>query len=496
MSPQRHALVAAALVCLVTAGAPIAILTARPSAADEPAPSQPTSTATATQVPTGSISATPSAPPPTTSEPTTEPTPTAPPTAQPTAPPVIAIDDAVLAWGVNDESNNKAFAPGTFNFLSAGAVPDPGKGGQSIVAPGRWRGTTATAWRAQQGTVLLQKQRADGSYGRATFAGLSTSASGAPLTSTAGPFSQHRVVIDAGTGTVDPAAGTARIEWTGTFSVVYYSGFTFFTVTDPTLVVTPESAQLRATVAGYAADRDDPERWAPVPAARVVLADLSELASSGLPPAAGFVTTPDYRGVRHDAPRPGVEQVRSGAAWGAFPASFLAYMDRVGSAAFWYSTGGAADPHKVPAPLAVAYDSGAVAPPEPTEGPQPPAEEPPPPAPSPTTTVLPTPPPAPGQSAPPPPPPAPQDVGPPSRSPLAPPDTAPSIPSQGDPSQAAPGQVTPSQTATIVALTDVASATRTAHRSLDWRWWVGGLMLLLAGSLTSASTRPRRRKAG
>ena len=32
------------------------------------------------------------------------------------------VSDAQLAWGLNDESNNRAFAPGTFNFLAAGAV--------------------------------------------------------------------------------------------------------------------------------------------------------------------------------------------------------------------------------------------------------------------------------------------------------------------------------------------------------------------------------------
>ena len=67
----------------------------------------------------------------------------------------LVVDDAVLTWGLNDESNNKAFAPGTFNFMSAGAVPDPGRGGQSIVAPGVWRGTATRAWRAATSSKRL-----------------------------------------------------------------------------------------------------------------------------------------------------------------------------------------------------------------------------------------------------------------------------------------------------------------------------------------------------
>lgn len=390
------------------------------------------------------------------------------------------VDDAQLAWGLNDESNNRAFAPGTFNFLAAGAVPDPGKGGQRIVAPGVWQGTATTAWRARDGDVTIEKRRPDGGYARATFAGLSTTADGSAIPGTTGPeFSGHRVVLDGGAGTVDPEAGTAVLRWTGAFSVVYYSGFTFFTVTDPVLRVTKDAASLTAVVAGYAADRDDPSTWTPVAGRRVTLADLPR-AAVDLDAEDGFSVQPAYLGVTYPSP----PQVRSGA-WGAFPRSFLDQMDRVGSAAFWYSSGGSADPFKQPKPLTLSWSAQApVAPPSESPAPTTPAEQP-------TTTVNPEPPAAtptptaaPVQPAPPPlpaqPPPAPA-------APSAPPAAA-------DVVTAAPAAAA---TTPVYALDPVAGPSRADvtpdHR---WTWWAGGALLLGAAALTLAPVRRRPRSKG
>ncbi|WP_232680959.1 hypothetical protein [Nocardioides sp. R-C-SC26] len=488
----RHAMAAVAAVAtigLVTL-AVRAVLTGAeaadptdPPAASSSAPSttgasaSPGATQTSSAEPTSSETPTTSPTPTPTSEPTASPTTS--PTVTPAPADAVEVDDAVLTWAINDESNNKAFAPGTFNFLAAGAVPDPGRGGQTIVAPGVWRGTSVRAWRATSGAVTIQKRRPDGRFAAATFAGLSTAVDGAPLTSTSGPFSGHRVRIGGGSGTVDPTSGSARIDWRGTFSLVYYSGFTFLTVTDPSLVVVGGVGQVRATVAGFAADRSNPDRWQPVPARRVVLADLPRLT---LPAAGGITVTPRYLGVSYDAPAD-APQVRTGSTWGAFPASFVNYVDRLGSGAFFYSTGGAADPIKVPSPIAVSYDAADPVEPGPTSGPTPTAA----PTPTPTTPVNPLPPPPPVQPAPP--------VLP---APVVPPLPAPDsgeVPSTGA-TTGVPAAV-PTAPPTVYALTAAStSPSANALGGAAWRWTLGVVLLLAAAGLAAVTTvgarRPRR----
>ncbi len=295
--------------------------------------------------------------------PTSEPSPVDPepssppdPTPAPADDEPFTVEDAQLRWGINDESNNQAFAPGTYNFFSAGEVPDPGRGGQTV-RNGRWTSTDAVAWWARRGTVRVEKLNARGGYDLATFAGLSTQPDGSQLAGpTGGRFSGHQVVLDGGTGQVDPGAGTATIRWSGAFSVLYYSGMTVFTVTDPRLSVTSTSATLRATLSGYSSSMDDLSQWRPVPDRDVVLADLPR-ASLSLKSAGGFSVTPAYLKVTHDAPANGVSQVRSGASWGAFPPTFLQFMNTVGSAAYWYSSGGSADAYKVARPLTISYSA-------------------------------------------------------------------------------------------------------------------------------------------
>lgn len=389
----------------------------------------------------------------------------------------LVVEDAVLTWGLNDESNNKAFAPGTFNFLSAGAVPDPGTGGQSIVAPGVWRGTDTRAWRARRGSVAVEKRGTDGSWAPATFAGLGTAADGSALTSTAGPFSGHRIVLGGGAGTVDPDDGTAMLTWPGSFSVVYYSGFTFFTLADITLSSADGVTQLLATVSGFAADRDDPDTWAAVPPERVVLADLPD---ATLDSPAGFTAQPAYRGVRYTGE--GASQVRSGPDWGAFPASFLTYMDRVGSSSFWYSSGGSADPHKVPQPITISYDATAPVP-EPTP------EATPTPVPQPTTPVNPTPPP-----------PAPTPAPTPAPVPSTAVPASPAAAAQEPAPPVADGPVVsaPPAAAPVVVLAATTSSDQTASpgsvgplSAPTWTWWGGSMLLLGAAALTLLTTRAK-----
>ncbi|MCD4526971.1 hypothetical protein [Nocardioides sp. cx-173] len=448
MRARTHGALAAVLVVLLGLGLAGAVLSAT------------TASASVVRLPAVSAEET---------EPTETPTETPSETATETAEPesgAFTISDAQLRWGINNETNNKAFAPGTFNFLSAGTVPNPGAGGQTITNA-TWRGTGTRAWWAERGAVRIEKRRPDGSYGAATFAGLSTDVDGNPLTSTNGPFSGHQVVLDGGTGEVDTDARTATIRWRGSFSVVYYSGMSFFTVTDPVLTVTRSSATLRATLSGYASSVDDQSLWSPVPPEVVTIADLPvpDLTAAG-----GFAVQPRYLNVRYQAPSSGAAQVRTGSAWGAFPSSFLAYMDKVGSAAFWYSSGGAADAHKVPSPVAISYvaDDPIEPPVAPTTGPGPTAPE----GPQPSTPVNPTRPPV--QPAPP-------------ALPAPPAAPAPALPST--PAAPAPGEVglasAPLPAApTVYALASSEPASREDAADHRWTWWLGSLLLLGTAGLS------------
>lgn len=261
------------------------------------------------------------------------------------------VSGAQLRWGLNNESNNRAFAPGTHNFFSAGVVPDPGKGGTTLAEQN---------WRAESGNVRIEKQEADGSYAPATWAGLSTAPDGTPIASaTSGRFSNHQVVVSGGTGSVDPTTGFAEITWQGAFTVLYYSGMSFFTVTDPTLTVTPERAQLTATLGGFASDMEDQTRWTPMPPTRVVLADLPR-AEVDLTSDDGFASTPAYLGVGWQVP-PGESAQVDGPWKGAFPSSFLDFLSSAGTAGYWYSTGGATDAYKPALPLTVSWAGASIA---------------------------------------------------------------------------------------------------------------------------------------
>jgi hypothetical protein len=254
------------------------------------------------------------------------------------------VRNAQLRWGFNRESNNSGHAPGTYNFFSAGTIPNPGQGGTTLAR---------ADWRARAGTVRIEKQQPDGRYRLATWGGLGTTPDGEPLGSpTTAAFSGHQVVVGNGTGTVAPRQGRATIAWKGTWTVLYYSGMTYFHVSNPQLTVRRNQGVLRATLHGYGTSRDDTTEWDRLPRTRVVLARLGTVRLGG---AKGFSVTPRYRGVRYDAPAGGTPQVRTGDSWGSFPAPFVDFQERTGQLSFWYSSGSATDPFKAPLPLTVSY---------------------------------------------------------------------------------------------------------------------------------------------
>lgn len=252
------------------------------------------------------------------------------------------ITDAVFRWGINAESNAAAFAPGTYNLLSAGIVTATSS--SDLV--------TATNWKQSEGNVNVLKLQSDGSYAAATFAGLRTNAAGTTTTTGNGLSSGHVVEIGAGTGTVDPAAGTAEIQWTGTFTSAFYSGMTRSWITDPHLSVAADgTGTITATLGGYQTSMEDSTVFESIaPVQNVVVATLTGVQVS----ATGFTVTPDYLGKTVNTGT-GTPQTTSGANFGSFPQAFVDFQVLTGQGSYWYSSGGAADARKPASPLSVAY---------------------------------------------------------------------------------------------------------------------------------------------
>lgn len=251
----------------------------------------------------------------------------------------VEVDGASLYWAMNDEATNKAHAPRTFNFFSAGVLSNKRTPENTI---------TQAQWRATAGNVTIQKL-SKGRWRTATWADLTTDERGAPLTSaTSGRFNHTQMAFANGVGTLDVAGGDARIRWTGTATVIGYSGMNSFRLIDPELVVTDGTGTLQATLSGYGTDREGGTAWVEFPPQKVTLATLENVRLDK----ASFTATPAYAGVR--APS-GLEakQMTTESGWGAFPASFLTYQEKLGIAPFWYSSGGITDSFKTAKPLTV-----------------------------------------------------------------------------------------------------------------------------------------------
>lgn len=261
---------------------------------------------------------------------------------------VLAVDSAQLRWGLSAEASSGAYAFGC-QFLSAGVAGDTGSSRAWTEADGFYRGSA--------GDVRIEKPGADGRNRVATWDTRCLDRDGTPVTaSTSSPTTESEVVVDGGTGTVDQAAGSARIAWKGSFTVAFYGGLTYWSATDPVLTVRDGVGTLTATASGYGADRDDAARWVRIPARTVTLARFAHVDLG----AQGFVVTPDYLDVRVDAGTGAPQAARTpanAAFWGAFPQDFVDLQLLTGQSAYWYTSGGERDPFKVALPVTVSYDS-------------------------------------------------------------------------------------------------------------------------------------------
>lgn len=265
------------------------------------------------------------------------------------------IDNAELRWDINKESTSGAFAPGTWNLFSAGKLGNPGAGSQMLTTSdggATWSNDKPAGWKNSAGNVTVEDKLADGSYAPTTFEGTRRDSTDTIITSGNGKSSENIVSLRNGTGTVDPETNTGTIKWDGDFTIVYYSGMSFFYVSDPELTVNANgTGHLTATLSGYGSDMADMTVWKKLTPQKVRLANLEgvELGKYGLE------TTPKYKQVEITAPANSGEQVRTGDDWGSFPQAFVNFQAKVGTAQYWYSSGGAADVRKPTNPLSVSW---------------------------------------------------------------------------------------------------------------------------------------------
>ena len=267
------------------------------------------------------------------------------------------ITNAELRWELNQESTGGAFAPGTWNLFSAGKLGDPGAGSQTLNTAHQgatWLNGQPAGWTNSAGNVTVEDKQSNGSYAPTTWEGTRTNAAGQVVT-TGAILSENVVSIANGTGTVDPVTDTGTLAWDGDFTVVYYSGMSFFYVSDPELTVTNGTGKVTATLSGYGSDMEDPTQWNALPATEVTLADVSGVDLT----ATGLSVTPAYLGVSVTPPAGNSTQVTSnGATFGSFPQSFVDFQGDVGTASYWYSSGGSVDARKLTTPLNVSWTQG------------------------------------------------------------------------------------------------------------------------------------------
>lgn len=257
------------------------------------------------------------------------------------------VDDAVLSWALNPESGSGAFYGGC-NFLSAGIAGDAGSSRVWLERDGFWRAT--------HGNVSIEKPTSATAWTSPTWADRCINARTGEAVTTGGKDygTGNRFVITAGSGTVDVTTNSAKVAWQGSVTVAMYGGLTYFWLTDPVLSVSNGTVTLTATLGGYGADQSGSTRWEKLEGRTVTLANLTgvDLASD-----LGFTADPAYRGVSITVPDGAPEQARTGGDWGSFPQSFVNYVNQVGQAAYWYSSGGARDFAKPPTSLAVSWSA-------------------------------------------------------------------------------------------------------------------------------------------
>lgn len=262
------------------------------------------------------------------------------------------VTNAQLRWGLNAESGAGAFAGGC-NFLSAGRAGDAGGARVWSAADGLYR--------AQDGAVRIEKPTATGGWERARWETRCLDARGnAVSVSSTTSTSGNQVVIDGGVGT--RRDGELVVRWSGSFTVAYYGGMTYWSVTDPVLTLGADgNGRLTGTASGFGTSMEDMTRWEEISGRTVVLAEIrgADTAAAG-----GFSVVPEYLGVGTSGAGQVARTSANAAHWGSFPQSFVDFHRLTGQQGYWLTTGGVRDAAKPATSVIVSYDAAApIAPP-------------------------------------------------------------------------------------------------------------------------------------
>lgn len=266
--------------------------------------------------------------------------------------------DATFTWGLSDEQGGGAFFGGC-NFLSAGTAGNTGSSRLWTEADGFYKNV--------DGNVTIQKPDATGAPVSPTWATKCQTAAGTPVNpASASSKTGNQVQITAGKGAVSVADNTATIQWTGSFTSAFYGGLTYWSATNPKLVVKGDgTGTVTATASGYGTAMDDTSQWTTIAPRTITLATLKnvDVTSSGLVVGGGSspAITPDYLGVTVQTGT-GTPQATSGAGWGSFPQSYVDFQQLTGQSSYWYSSGGSRDAAKPAAPLTVGLSLAGPAP--------------------------------------------------------------------------------------------------------------------------------------
>ncbi|NIH55241.1 hypothetical protein FHX76_003156 [Lysinibacter cavernae] len=268
------------------------------------------------------------------------------------------VENAVFRWGINNESSGGSYFGGC-NFLSAGIAGDAG--GSQVWGE---KNGLSRFYSPEQGNVSILKPDASGALTISpTWATKCHTPEGVSVngktSNAADSYTRSIVQLTNGTGTVDPVAGTASIQWKGSFTVAYYGGMTYWSVTDPVLTVAANGiGTVTAIFSGYGADMDDASVWNSIPTRTATLATLSGVTITEN----GFTVTPDFLGVAADTAgrNPQAAKTSANAAWwGSFPREFNDYQMLTGQSSYWYTTDGGANslqPRKATLPLSLTFE--------------------------------------------------------------------------------------------------------------------------------------------
>lgn len=288
----------------------------------------------------------------------------------------LNASNVTFQWGVNDESGGGSYFGGC-NFLSAGEAGDNGKAGI-------WANDN-TFYSAKTGNVEILKPTADGTLVEPTWQTKCTNQYGTSINGkTAGmtfkvanaaegtpaeqpTYSGNVVRISSGSGTVNPDTDSAHIEWKGSFTIVYYGGMTYWSITDPVLDIKDGKGTITATASGYGADMDDASIWRQLDPQEIHIADLQNTKVDVTD--SGITVTPDFLGVavpedvagRNDQ----AEKTDANAAWwGSFPSSWLKFSMLTGQTSYWWTSYGSAKSiqiRKPASPITITYTAQAPA---------------------------------------------------------------------------------------------------------------------------------------